>query len=416
MAQADVIELLKPWTQSSEDARKKQAKVLEAGIDHRRERKSDIFGRIKKGGEITSLKKEWMEATTYQNKVTASLSGTTMTFSGYLLGAAISAESMRQHIKGRVILERDDGVQAIVSDTPGDVNYTALTAVVAAHGNTVLSDDATPTQWTILAPAVSEYDDSFIPNAIDRRFRWCSTQIVKYNYEQPWSKQSILMEGGIGLDEMGYQIKELTNNLYQKQALAVLRSRPQYSGGQWKDAYSIANSTLHGMCFWPDLTQSEMANPNVYINMASDPIDPDTMNNIAHFLMYDELADYNSGDWVFAMHPTQSQYISEFGKEDRRFEYKDNKYGYRVQTFGSKVGKDFELLVDPNMRADTILLVDLSAFSWGYVKGQGVKVTDLAEDNTLIYKKKITAYMWGTMVRNPRAKVAKIYGLPTSYT
>ena len=415
MALADVRDILLPWEQSGTDAQKKIAKQLESGIDHIRELKSDMFSRIKKGGEITTLKKEWMEANTYQNTITGKLATSTITFSGNLMGAAITDESMRQHIRTRTVLERNsDGLQVIVSSTAADVNYTAFTAVVAAHGNSgSLSDDATATTYTILGAALSDYDDTFIPLALDRTFRWCGTRQVKYNYEQPWTKDSLKMENIS--DEMAYQVQEIIKELYQKQALAVLRDRPVYSAGNYVSGFSTASPTLHGVCFWPSLLYGEDADANLYKNNSSVAIQDEDMNNLAYNLMYTGKADFNSGDWVFACHPVTGLYIDEFGRDDRRFEFRDNKYGYRNQTFASKVGKDFEILRDPNIRPDVFMLVDLSAFSWGYLKGQGVKVTELAEDNTNVHKKKITSYMWGTMVRNPRSKIAMIYGLPTTY-
>src|SRR5574343_1017952 len=164
MALADVRDILLPWEQSGTDAQKKIAKQLESGIDHIRELKSDMFGRIKKGGEITTLKKEWMEANTYQNTITGKLTTSTITFSGNLMGAAINSESMRQHIRTRTVLERNsDGLQVIVSSTTTDVDYSAYTAVVAAHGNSgSLSDDSAATTYTILGAALSDYDDTFI--------------------------------------------------------------------------------------------------------------------------------------------------------------------------------------------------------------------------------------------------------------
>lgn len=415
MSSTDLIDLFYPWTQSGQDAERKQAKTVEAAIDTIRERKNKLFNLIKKDVPSTNNVRTWMEEQSYQLSITGTLSTSTITFSGYLFKEAISADAMRQHIKGGTILERvSDGIQMRVSATAGDIDYDNLTAVVSAHGNSgSLSDDASAVEYAILGDSISDYDSTFVGRGIDRGFRYCGSQIFKENLEMPWTKLSIKMENIPS--EWLHQLQELMKNFYNKIAMSAIRMRPMYSSGAYVYGNKTSTPTMTGVCQWPDLCYAEYPNANVYVNKSSAPIDPTDLNNLIDAMYYDEKADYDMGDWIIATHPVTASYISDFGATDRRFEMRDTKWGYRCTHFASKIGKDFPIISDDKIAKGSLVVVEPGSFEWCYLKDYGVISRKLPEDNSNVDKQKVTCQVVGTKCRSPRQKIGKIYGLPTTY-
>ena len=288
MALADQLQdILLPWTQSGQAAERKRTKQLEKSIDHLRELKSTAFSRISKGGDITTLKKEWQEAWTYQLQVTAKLVSTTLTYSGYIMGQAISADLLRQAIQPGTVLERTDGLQIKVSTTEGDTDYDNFTSVVALHGNSAasLSDDTTAVTWWVVGVAYDDMDEGFYPQSLDRDFRSCGTQTIKKFFATPWLTKAISMENIT--DNVQYQVKEImtaTNRLIQRM---ILRSRPVYSGGQYIDGFSTKGSTCKGLYFWREQVDGEYSIASCYVDKSDVALDDDDLNALAHGMMYD---------------------------------------------------------------------------------------------------------------------------------
>jgi hypothetical protein len=420
MAKADVIDFLKPWTQSGQEAQDLMSKQLDQGLDIIRENRGGIFPKLKKGKTISTLKKRWMEQVSYATRITGTLTTSTITFSGYLMQSAISEASMRGHIKGGTILMRpSDGLQVVVSRSDGDIDYSAFTAVVAAHGNSgSLSNDTSATTWLILGHATSDYDDTWAPSAVTRGFRFVGHQIWKQMYEQPWTKKSIAMENVA--DEAMHQVKEHFEYLYNMIARSALSMRPVHSGGAYVTGFETETPTMTGLFQYPNLLNEEYPNANVFVNKSStgtaEEIDPEDLNGVIQSLEEDEEADFNVGDWVIACSLTQHRFISDFYENDRRFGMTDEKVGKRVATFKSAVGKEFPIVADQYMVSSEIVIVDLSGAEWGYLNKDQPRVVILGQDASRVDKKMLTCGTWGVQLRKPRQRIAKIYGLPSSYS
>jgi hypothetical protein len=159
----------------------------------------------------------------------------------------------------------------------------------------------------------------------------------------------------------------------------------------------------------------EFSVSSCYVDKSDVALDDDDLNSLAHGLMYDESADFNVGDWVILVDPITSQYIGDFGFDKRQWFMDKNEFGYEVTKFKSKLGKTFEILVDPHAKPGTASMVDLSAFSWGWVKGDSLRTVEIAQGVARVDKLMITGTLWATMVRSPRQKIGTIYGLPTTY-
>jgi len=407
-----MIDLLKLWTQNTADAERKLAKIIEKGIDKITEKESSLFKRFKKGPDLRIPVKRWMEQRNYELSITGTLATATITFSGSLLGAAITAGSMQQHVKPGLILERPDGLQVKVSA----VNYTALTATVAAHGNSgSLSDDLTAQSYDIIGDSISDANEDFVARSVDRAWRSCGTEIWKENLKMPWTKKNTAMEAVT--DEMQYQMTELIENLQKKISVACLRMRPNYSGGNWVYGLNVEDPTMCGLMGWIYVTQGEVANTDIWKDMTTPgAVTPDVLNKLIYDFEIQEKADYNKGDWVIACSPVQHQFISDFYQDQRWFEFSDGTVGKpAAETFRSAIGKKFPIVSDQRLRKDVLLVVDASDVEYGYYAGDHVRVVDIAQGNDRQDKKMITCQTWGVKLRKPRQSVCGMYKLPTTY-
>lgn len=82
----------------------------------------------------------------YPSRLTARLTGTSMTFYEHLFGKEMTADWVQKTVRPGTILKRlVDGVQAKVVSVAGP------TATVATYGNTVLSDDFQRRDWEIIS-------------------------------------------------------------------------------------------------------------------------------------------------------------------------------------------------------------------------------------------------------------------------
>ena len=124
----DVIDFMKLWTQGDPASERFLRNFLLMGLDKVVQGQSDVLSKIPVGRPVSSPVVRWLEEWGYPSQLTAQLSGTSMTFSGYLFGKAITPESVKKVIHAGTILERpSDGVQAKV------VSVNDLTATVAAY-------------------------------------------------------------------------------------------------------------------------------------------------------------------------------------------------------------------------------------------------------------------------------------------
>ena len=92
-------------------------------------------------------------------------------------------------------------------------------------------------------------------------------------------------------------------------------------------------STMCGLCSWPLVTQSEVPNPKVYVNKASQVLVKDDLDNLALSLWLDEQSDFNQGDWWIVCHPLISRYIHDFDISYRPTERSDTGLGFYVNHF-----------------------------------------------------------------------------------
>lgn len=401
-----VNDFMKLWTQSDPESERKLAKILLRGLDTVVQEQSDLLSKIKIGPPAASPVVRWLEEWGYPSQITAQLTGTTMTFSGHLFGAAITEESLSQVIRVGTILERSsDGVQAKVGALSG------LTATVTGYGNTVLSDDSNPMSWEIIAEVWSDYRDAADPRSLNRIIREVGTQIHAETFEIPKTRKNTRYE--VVGDEIQHQIKALMEKLRRQLAYAVLRSRPFHDGSGYVYGNRTEEPTMCGLCTWPSLVQAELPNPHVYVNKQGQPITKEDLDRLARHMWLDEHANFNKGDWWIVCHPLTNQYIQDFDISFRRIERDDRGIGFHVETFESKIGKSFPILADRYLRPDVVLMVNLAAVSYGYYANDTLTRQEIPTQGR--YQRWLISFQtYGVVVRNPRSNIGMLYGLPTT--
>ncbi len=401
----DVGDFMKLWTQNDIDSERRLKKILLEGLDKVVQQQSDVLSKIKIGQPVATPVVRWMEEWGYPSQITAQLVGSTITFSGYLFGKAVSADSLGKVIRTGTILERpSDGVQAKVTSLDG------LTATVEAYGATTLSDDSEAVGWDVISEVWSDYRDASDPRSLERVFREVGTQIHAETFEIPKTRKNTKYE--IVQDEVQHQITALLEKLRRQLAYAALRSRPYHDGSNFVYGTHTEEPTMCGICTWPVLTQAELANPNVYVNKSAAPLTKTDLDDVARNLWLDELADYNTGEWWIVCHPLTHQYIHDFDISYRRMDQDATGVGFKVDTFDAKIGKSFPILSDRYMRPDTLILVNFDKFSYGYFNQDRLERKEIGTQGR--YQRWLISFQtYGVVARNPRSNLGMIYGLPT---
>lgn len=353
------FDFMKIWTQGDQESEFKMKTVLLDGLDSVVQAQSDVLSRIGADRPIADPVVRWMEEWGYPSTLTAQLIRNTMAFTGHLFGKAVNDQSVRKVIREGTILERpDDGCQIKASFVDG------ITASVDAYGNSLLADSPEPTKWDIISEAWSDFRDASEPRSLERNLREVGTQIFAETFEIPKTRKNTRYQ--IVRYEVEHQIIALINKLRRHLAYAVLRSRPFHDGSQFVCGNKTEEPTMCGLCTWPIITQSELANPNTYVNKNGQLLSKADLDNLVRQLWLDEHADYSKGDWWIVCHPSTHQYIQDFDISYRRTEKRDKSIGFHVDEFHSKIGKTFPILSERFMRPGVLIVVNFDAFKYGY--------------------------------------------------
>jgi hypothetical protein len=404
MAYTDIADALKVWTQSSATAERKRQKQLLKGIDELNYRETDILSKIKRGPEWGGPVKWFTERYWYEPKVTALWDGSTdLTISGTLLGAAVTADSIKSHIRVNTVVERvSDGVQLLVSA----VNYTTKVATVATHGNTSGSADSAAVEYEVLAPMDSDYHTDHQPKSLDTTQRSVGTQIFTETFEWPHSWAHTDFENI--KDNVSDQVEKIVWDMRNKLAKAVIRGRPVYdSGWVWGDEQQ--KSSMGGLYWWAEYMNSLSAKTNTYVNV-TDPLSPDIIDKLWFYLKKEEWANDKKGKWIILCDKSQAYHISEFEEERREMGYDRKEVGYQVTKFRTKDGKVLPVVIDDHCRPGVLNIVDTTSLEWGYYKGDKPWTKELATQNRT-NRRLITFQAGGLIARRPR-QIGMIYGLP----
>lgn len=412
---ADTIDLFQLWTQSGQDAERKLQKFLLAGLDQVKQLDSGIFPKFKKGATISTPVVRWMEELDYPSIISATLSTTTLTIPDTYkpFGSAIDADSFAQCIRQGTILERlSDGMQCKVTTAEASLpSSTPWAVTVAAHGASSLSNNASAEDYEIISEEWTDYRDAEHPRGLDRTFRKVGCQIYAETFKIPKSRKNTKYE--LVADEVEHQIKALIEKLYRQRARAMLRQQPAYSGGVPVYGDAAEASFNCGLSHWPVITQAEKANTGVYVNKATAPLTKTDIDDLVYNMLMDENVNFNSGNWVLAVHPFTNATIQDWDHSFVRTTRTEDVVGSNVRSIDTKIGKNIPIISDRYLRNDVAMVIDLSNISWGDYAQDSMDRKELQTQGR--YQEWLVSFQsYGVVVRKPRQSIGMIYGLPTS--
>lgn len=407
------------WEQgsSAEDERKLK-KILAADIDVRAQKMCEVTNRLKKlpalDGPVFRWEEQWAYPTFISGQYTDGGGGTTGTFrvnSGVkLFGQTISAALIKQVIREKTILEREsDGVQMYCSDISDVTGASPWDIVTIQHGDSTLTSDSGNVSWRIISEKWSDFKDVDHARGLDLIFREVGSQIFAEAMEFPETLMNTKYENRF--NTFTYQKELLEEKLARQLAYSLLRGRPEYQSNAPVYGNKTQESQMCGLCQWPIITQAESSNTNVYQNKAGAALVKTDIDNLVRNLMLEEYADFGNGDWIVLCHPITHEYIHDFQISYRRTDEKSKGAGFYVDEIHTKIGKTFPVISTQYMRQSALLVVNLSKAGYGYYAGDTMHRKDIPTQGR--YERWLMSFQtYGVVLRDPRANVAMIYGLP----
>jgi len=118
-------------------------------------------------------------------------------------------------------------------------------------------------------------------------------------------------------------------------------------------------------------------------NSTDEKLSPSVMNDMIKQI-WDDGGMVAGGRLVAIVGGVQKRIISQFDQAYRRLDYDSNAVGYVVERFISDLGFEVEIVVDPWMPDDTIVIGDINRLRIGPLQGDAVGVEDLAKTGRLI--------------------------------
>ncbi len=407
---ATARDFMKLWTQSDATSKLLLQKLLLKTLDRSVQADSGILPLFTKGQSIDNPVVTWLEEKGYPTAITGQLATTTITISGTLFGATVTADAIYQVIRVGTILEREsDGVQARVSSITGVSDGAPFTITVAAWGNSSLSDDTGPVTWRIISELWTDFKDADSTRSLNRVPRQVGTQIHAETFEIPKTRENTAYE--IVTNETEHQIVELINKMKRSLTYALLRIRPYYNSG-YKYGDAAEETAMCSLAAWPIITQAEAANPLVYVNLANAELTKTHIDTLARNMFLTEHADFNSGDWWIICHPLIHEYMADYDISFRRTDKKTDHVGFAVNYIDTKIGKTFPIKADQYMRPDMVQIVNFAEMSYGYYKADQLDRKELATQGR--YRRWLISYQtYGVVARRPRQNIGTIYGAYT---
>lgn len=147
------------------------------------------------------------------------------------------------------------------------------------------------------------------------------------------------------------------------------------------------------------------------VDTTDEKLTPSVMNDLIK-MIWDDGGLVAGGRLVAIVGGVQKRIISEFDQAYRRLDYNANAVGYVVERFVSDLGFEVEIVVDPWMPDDTIIIGDINRLRIGPLQGDAVGLEELAKTG-----RTIEAMLSGTYtceVRNAKEAWAIHTNLQTS--
>jgi hypothetical protein len=413
-ALATQINFGKLWTQSDQVSERMLQKVLLDGLDKRVESDSGVISKLTKGSPLFNPVVRWMEEEGYPTSLTAELSSTSLTISGELFKAAVTAANIRKVVRVGTVFERpSDGLQISVTSVAGIADGSPFVATVQAHGSSTLPSNDTdgPIMWDIVDELWDEFRDIDETRMKERKFREGGYQMHAETFEMGDLRKDAKYE--IVGDEWQHQTVGLVEKMNTALSKSIIRMEPKFSNGVPVYGNSVAESAMCGILSWPKVTQAESANPLVYVNLANANLKQTDINNMIRNLWLTENANYNAGNWAIVVHPLLQDRLHDMNISYRRTTGDEKTIGFSMDEFHSKVGKTFPIVSDRYMRQGTLAVCNFSPMRYGYYGKQQLNKKEISTQGA--YSRWLIHFTtYGVVVRDPRANIGIIYGCKTA--
>lgn len=114
-------------------------------------------------------------------------------------------------------------------------------------------------------------------------------------------------------------------------------------------------------------------------NTTAENLTPDGLNTMASAIWYNGGMTAGPYRGFILTSGKQKRKIAAFDAAYRRMDYNSNRVGFTTEKFLSDLGYEFEVIVDPNVPDDVVVMGDLNRIKTMPLKGQSMRVEDIAK-------------------------------------
>lgn len=354
-------------------------------------------------GAATEVQHSWVEDSLNPMTVTSAstLASNASSLTMYLTGASnhltIGAILRNQASSGNALNEL---LQVTATNAAGSLTITR------AYGNTTGTAHAAEAVYSIVATPAQEDADS--PADITKaRAKYSNyTQVFLRGVKVSYTAQAIL-QAGVPSEfghQTSYRLKELMRELDSSLILSAANATTgSGSASQYRSMGGLLQFAVGGSCGVVQVL------PTGATYVTSETLTPDVLNTMASAIFYNGGMTAGPYRGFILVGGKQKRRIAQFDQSYRRSDYNQAKVGYTVEKFLSDLGYEFQIIVDPSMPDDVCVLGDLNRLKVMPLKGQAMKVEDIAKTGRAL-KGMITGEIFAHFYRKIECKFRKLQG------
>lgn len=333
------------------------------------------LSRVPMVGVATEVQHSWVEDSLNPLTVTnaSTLASNSSSLTMYLTGASVP-----NYIGVGALLRNNASPGGLALNellqVTGTVNDGTLT-VTRAYGNTTGTAHAAEANYTIVAFPAQE-DQDVMGDASKARAKYSNyTQIFMRGVRVSYSAQAIL-QAGVPSEfghQVSYRLQELMRELDTSLILSVANATTgSGSASQYRTMAGLLQFAVGGSCGVIQVL------PTGATYTTSETVTPDVLNTMASAIFYNGgmTGGYRGAILVGGK---QKRRIAQFDQSYRRADYNTDRIGFTVEKFLSDLGYEFEIIVDPKMPDDILVMSDLNRQKVMPLTGRTMRVEDIAK-------------------------------------
>lgn len=332
-----------------------------------------FLSRIPMIGMATETQHSWVEDSLNAQTITSteamasatsgSIVATMASYPWIVVGAVV-----RDAASGAVAMNELMQVTAVYAGSADVTRGYAGTAGTAHADNAIYQVVATPAQEDADAPSDISKARVKVSN-----FAQVFLRGVKVSY----SAQAILQAGVPS--EFGHQtaarLKEIMREFDSSLILGGMNSTTATgSASQYRTMGGLLQFAVGGA-----MGNSIQTLTTGATNTTSEALTPDALNTMASAIWYNGGMTAGPYRGFVLTSGKQKRKIAAFDAAYRRMDYNSNRVGFTTEKFLSDLGYEFEIIVDPNMPDDIVVMGDLNRIATMPLKGQSMRVEDVAK-------------------------------------